>query len=294
MTKRFCLLTITYHGDLEPFDRLCKSIDEFIPDVTHYVLVDRSDIKTFARYATSRRHIIDCSTELTAFREFNVFGRRLWLGPKFRLVRGWIYQQLAKLHFAAKIDFDAVIMVDSDVLFLRPLEPEDVFIDGKAQLFQLPDAPSGPIDESPKWHDVASHALGLPQIGYTGHDYIMSMVTWSPQVVKLMLEHIEKTHKKKWYDVLSRPFRISEFVIYGVFCNHVPGHHQALVARTSEKRCHASWNYDLFSPDGREVYINAFSREQAAILIQSNLHLPQDIRDDIAERTRARLQTSAS
>lgn len=290
MTKTYSLLTITYRGDLEPFDRLCRSIDEHMPEVTHHVLVDHSDLKTFSRYATARRHIIDCSKELPAFKEFSFLGRRLWLGPGFRLIRGWIYQQLVKLHFAAKIEADAVMLVDSDVLFVRPLEEGDIFIDGKARLYQIADAPSGPIDQSPKWHDVASMALGLPQIGYTGHDYIMSMTVWSPQVVKLMLAHIEKTHGRRWYDVLSRPFRISEFVIYGVFCNLVLGIHQNLVARTSVKGCHPSWDHDLSSVEGREEFIETFRPEHAAVHIQSNLHLPQDIRDDIADRVRARLR----
>ena len=294
MAASFCLLTKTYFGDYDAFARLCDSIDRHMPDVRHYVLVDRSDMALFARFAGPQRILLDCAGLVPGFVEFRLGGRRMWWRRPWFIARGWIYQQLAKLAAVAQLQEDAVILVDSDLVFVRAIRPEQVFDNERTKLYHHPGAPSGPASESDKWHDIASAALGLPQRGYTGSDYISTVIPWSPAVVRDLLAHVERATGRKWHDELVRHFRFSECVLYGVFCDHVPGPHQARLAHTREVLCHLSWGYDLADPAGVDAYVADLGPGKVAALVQSNLGLAGAARDAIYARAALKVQQDDS
>lgn len=286
MDKSYSLITISYKGDLKPFEDLCKSIDLHMPDVRHYVLVDRQDVPLFENFASDRRIIVDCSKELPQFRAFEFMGRRLWWRPMRTIVRGWIYQQIAKIHFSAKLKDDAVVIVDSDAVFLRPITPEHLFSGERVKLYHAPGKPSGPPSESDKWHNVALTSFGLPATGYTGSDYVSTAVIWSPEVVRGMIAQIERATGKKWYDALTKNFRFSEYVLYGVFCKMVAGSHQDLIEVTEQELAHCSWHHDLGDAEGIDHFVRSMDPVQTAVLIQSNLRMPAGQRAEIMQRFR--------
>lgn len=282
MPERFALLTVTYRGDIGPFEQLCASIDRHMPDIDHYVLVDNSDVALFARFASCRRHLINCRERLPQLHEFQLLGKRLWWKFPATIIRGWIYQQLAKITVAASLTEEAVIVVDSDAVFIRPIEHDQIFRkDGAVSLYHRPGAPSGPASESPKWHNAALQALGLPQRGYTGADYISTAVVWSPAVVRAMIARIESTGKRSWIAALTRHYRFSEYVTYGVFCEHVAGDHATKVAVTDRELCHCSWHYDLDAEEGRQAFRAALQPHHVAVLVQSNLKMEEQRRAGI-------------
>lgn len=282
MLNSYCLLTKTYKGDIEPFARLCASIDRHMPDVRHYVLIDKSDAALFAGFAAGNRILVDCGKLLPKFHEFNLFGKRMWWRFPHRIVRGWIYQQLAKIAFAGSLEEDAVVMVDSDAIFLRPITHEHVFPGARVRLYQYPGRAN--TEEFNKWNNVALRAFGLPETGYAGHDYITQAAVWSPEVVRRMISAIEHTSGRCWYDTLIANFRFSEFVLYGLFCHLVPGEHQAIVHPTDVELCHCSWHYDLATDAGLDDFVSGMRSDQIAILIQSNLHLSSERRTEILRR----------
>lgn len=294
MRKSYSLLTKTFKGDYEPFERLCHSIDRFMPDVRHYVLIDKSDLALFAHFASSQRILVDCSKVLPQMREFGIFGRRLWWHPFRHVVRGWIYQQLAKIQFVSMRDEDAIVLVDSDALFIQPLRCDHVFSDDKVRLFHNPGKPSGPADESDKWHNISLEAFGLCPTGYTGFDYISQAVIWSPKIVRAMITKIEEINARNWADVLLDHFRFSEYVLYGVFCERVQGEHRQMVAPTDAELSHCSWHYDLETAEGKEHFVNSIGADQVAVLIQSNLRLSAKERADIIERFETQINAALS
>lgn len=271
MARSFCIVTKTYHGDAGAFADLCRSIDRHMPDITHYVLVDRSDLALFAPYGSDRRKVIDCSALLPKFREFNLAGKRLWWRWPTRIVRGWIYQQLAKISFTATLTEDAALLIDSDALFVRPVAPEQIFSGERVKLWRSPEAGKSP--EHSKWHDVAMKSFGKAAVGYTGFDYISNAVIWSPPVVAAMIAKIESVSDRKWFDVLTANFRFSEYIQYGVFCDHVEGAHQQGIVPTEQELCHCSWHYDINTPEGVADFAGAIEDYHCAVLIQSNLKL---------------------
>ena len=285
----FALVTKTYLGDIEPFSDLCKSIDQLMPDTQHYVLIDHADAPAFAPFEGPKRTIIDCSQLLPQFREAHLLGRRFWQIGFARMVRGWIYQQIAKIAFVATMKEDAAVHLDSDVTLLQPITAEHIFPDGAVRLYHQPGGGKGP--RHLKWHKVAQKVLGLPQIGYVGSDYIGHIIPWSPDVVRAMIERIETTNRGNWIKVLTRHFRFSEYIIYGIFCDHIAGTHQQLITPSRDQYCHNCWGYDLFSSSEVDRFVDDLHEDHLAVLIQSNLQLPEQERRSILSRIKERFRT---
>lgn len=275
MAPPYALVTKTYRGDLGSFAVLCETIDRFAPGIRHIVVVDHADMDLFARFSGPFREVVDASRYLPELHEFTLLGRRMWRFGWNRVVRGWIYQQLAKIAVVASLDERAVVIVDSDARFIAPLPEDGIFSGTKVRFFHKPGAPSGPIAESPKWHDAAAYALGLPQAGYTGADYIAGAVVWSPEVVRLMLSHIRRLHGGEWLKPLLRRLRFSEYVLYGVFCEHVQGPHRGAVCPTEVELSHCSWDYTFPRSEEIDRFVSELGSHAAVVLVQSNLRLTE-------------------
>lgn len=281
MIHTFTLVTVTYRGDFALFKDLCDSIDLLMPRIEHHVLVDHSDVALFKPFESEKRKVIDCSFELPNYHELNIGKRRLWWRWPGTIVRGWIYQQLIKIHYVMKLKADAAVIVDSDAVFVRAIEEGDLFEDGAIKLYKCPGKPSGPVYQSDTWHDVASQALGLEPRGYTGADYISTAVTWSPAVLQEMVGLVERVSGKSWDKVLTKSFRFSEYVLYGVFCEHVEGAHKQYVAPTTQELCHCSWGYDFSSDSDRKQFVGDLQSHHRAVLIQSKLGMPKSKRQEL-------------
>lgn len=281
MSNPFIVVTVTYNGDFALFKDLCYSIDCIMPEVEHHVLVDHSDFALFAPFGSKQRKIIDCSVELPEYHELNFGKFRIWWRWPNSIVRGWIYQQLIKIHYVKKLTVDAAVVVDSDAVFVRPITKGDLFDGHAIKLYHCPGKTSGPSDQSSKWHDIASKALGLEPQGYTGADYISTAVCWSPAILREAVERIEATWQTRWDKVLTQSFRFSEYILYGVFCQQAEGTHRQKVTPTTQELCHCSWGYDLSSNRERERFTADLKHHHRAILIQSNLGMPVEQRHEL-------------
>ena len=279
MTRSFALFTKTYVGDHECFAQLCQSIDRHMPEITHYVLVDHSDVALFERYHSDKRKIIDCKTILPQFRELNLPGRRIWWKFPAVLVRGWIYQQLIKIGFSATISESAVVLVDSDVTFRRALTADDVFAGDRVKFYRAPDRADGPQFE--QWHRIAQRSLGVAETGYSGYDYIIPAIPISPAVMRAMIARVQDVAGRDWAYTLARHFRFSEYVLYGNFCDKVAGPHQELVKATPDGFCHCSWDYDLDNSVSLDEFVKAFGEQHACVVVQSNLGLSEQKRAEV-------------
>lgn len=281
----FALLTKSYAGDFEMCRALCESVDRHMPDVTHYLVIDRIDRDLFAPLATDRRILVETERHLPEFRLVVLGGRRFWFTPYGPPVRGWIYQQIAKMAVTATLDEQAIVLVDSDVVFFRQLDPHRLIRDGRTRLYRAPGASNE--GEHRRWHRVSSKLLGLPSCDYFGADYISNAVTWRPSVVRAMLARIRSATQLPWRMAVSWRLRFSEYILYGVFADHVDGRHQDALFHDQGELCHCSWHFDLETPGGREAFVSRMTPDQAAVLIQSNLNLKPEVRtaliDDITQ-----------
>lgn len=285
------LLTISYAGDLDMCRKLCASVDRLAPGRRHYLAVDRADRPLFESLAGPDRVLLETERFMPRTLQTTAFGRRLWLTPYGPPIRGWIYQQLVKLAITASLEEEAVVVIDSDAVFLRPLADARVLRDGRTRLYRAPGAADGP--EHVKWHRVARRLLGLPRGGYTGADYITTGVTWRPDIVRDLLARIERVGRLPWRMALSWRFRFAEYILYGVFAEHVPGPQRDRVFFDDRDLCHCSWHYDLSRPEGRRAFVEGLDDDHVAALVQSNLRLPEAERDALLREVEARADAAS-
>ena len=123
---RLAVITPSYEPDFGLCEGLSRSVLENSPEtVHHHIIVPRRDLELFARLAGPRTHIrceadfLPSSFVPVPFSKFTVNLRR-----PFPPVRGWILQQVLKLAAVAAFHDDAVVLVDSDIEFIRPFTPE--------------------------------------------------------------------------------------------------------------------------------------------------------------------------
>ena len=275
----FALLTKSYASDHAMCRALCESIDAHMPGVRHYLVVDRRDLSLFAPLAREGRTILETEGFLPGLASVQALGRRWWLSLAAPPIRGWIQQQMAKIAVAASLAEDAVVLVDSDVVFFRGIDPGRLARDGRVRLYRAPG--SARDGEHLRWHEAAADLLGLPRRGYFGADYITNAVTWRPDVVRAMIARIEQTTRLPWRVALSRRLRFSEYILYGVFAEHVPGTHAERLFPDTGDLCHCSWHYDLTCPAGVTRFVENFDDGHVAVLIQSNLALSPQTRNEI-------------
>ncbi len=278
-TTDMALFTKSYAGDFEHCVRLCASIDRHMANVPHYLVVDRVDAPLFSQLVRGRRNLLISENYLPELFQISVLGRRLWLTPYGPPVRGWIQQQLAKLAVIATLPEKAVVLVDSDVVFVRPLPLEAVLQGGRTRLYRVPGEGQSPKHKI--WHRVAARLLGLQPRDYFGADYINTVIAWRPDVVRALLPHIRRSTRLPWRMALTWRFRFSECLLYGIFADHVPGPQSDLLFADEMSLCHCCWGYDLDSPEGRAAFLRDLEPQHAAVLIQSNLNLANDVRNNL-------------
>ena len=155
------VLTPSFRPDFELCVDLNRSILEFAPaSVRHHIFVPRSDFHLFSRLAGPRTDVQIREELLPAsfvrVPHFDVMLNFRW---PFLPVRGWIEQQIVKLHAASACTDDVVLMVDSDVQFVRPFSVETFVRNGIVRLYRLPNGVDGRLPRHLLWHKRARTLL---------------------------------------------------------------------------------------------------------------------------------------
>jgi hypothetical protein len=229
-----CLLTMSYRGDLELCQLLCRTIDAFVPATFEHVLaVPRADLKFFAPLGNARRRLITQDELLPSWlfrlpmpppgirRAIGLSPRNFYVTRSGRLVRGWVAQQLMKIEAARRSEADVVLHVDSDAAFVRPLGPAHLVESGRVRLLRTEGAGDTPMHHP--WHLAASRLFGLPERRYHGADYIGNLAVWRPAIVRAMLDTIASVQGGDAFKALAETKDISEYTLYGVYCDRIRG-----------------------------------------------------------------------
>jgi len=263
------LITCSYAPDFERCRRLCRSIDPWLSAAwPHTLIVPARDMPLFRSLVSAHRSVAAVEDVLPAAYRQLPWSNRWWLSRGGRPVRGWIMQQLTKLCAPAATPAEHIVFVDSDLVFLRPLEADHIVENDRLRLYRVPGDGDG--GRHLRWHHRAARLLGeAPR--YFGSDYIGQLVTWRRSRLLELHRHIERVQGRPWYDCVASSLEFSEYILYGAFCESVLGLEASGHFAAQRDLCHCCW----FSEDadallsGREVL-----REDAyALLLQSNLGL---------------------
>lgn len=292
------LLTLSYRGDYEVCSILCESVDRFVPnEIGHRLAVPRADLELFSHLATPRRQLVAEEDILPSWfrrlpmpsprwRRFLRLPRRnIYLTPFSMPVRGWIAQQIMKIAAAANSKADIVVHIDSDNAFIRPFSYELITQNGRVRLYRAPE-PTG-HDDHVVWQQAAGRLLGLPKKNFYGGEYIDSLVVWRTEVVRGLIQRIEEVSGRPWIVALSRSPHFAEYVLYGVFANHVLGFEAAGLFPESRSLAHSRWSGGFDGEEAVQAFVDSVESHHLSCLIQSTLSENMERRRDVFERVTA-------
>lgn len=278
------LVTMSFSGDLALFELLCETVDRFVPaGVPHLVAVPRDDLPLFAPFAAGRRRLVTQESLLPPWlhkvplpgpawrRRLMLPRRNVYLSSRGRPVRGWIAQQMMKLTATARIETDLVLHIDSDAAFIRPLSAARLRRGDLSRILRVPGA--GDLPTHREWHATAARLLGLPPSRYHGADYIDNLVTWRPAVARGLLARIAEVGRDDALRILARTRHLSEYILYGVYCDEVLGLAAAGHFADPESLCETIWSSSAHAPE--RLAALSIAAERAAIGVQSTIPLSQ-------------------
>lgn len=274
---KMAMITTSFRRDLERCRMLCASVDRFVdPTVEHLLLIDRRDVEMFEPLCGPRRRIVVAEETLPWWLRRLPWSKRWWINFRGKPVRNWILQQIIKLSMPSYTDAEVGVFVDSDVTFVRPFAPEQVLVGGRVRLFRRPGYGNYPMHI--KWHHAARRLLDVGGNGYTGSDYIGNVIPWRRDTVIDLHQHLQRVNRCPWQAALAGTLRFSEYILYGVYCEHVvglgePSEHEP----SAEELCHCSWEYPIDKPEDLDAFFAKLGPQHVAVLVQSNLGIAAEL-----------------
>jgi hypothetical protein len=292
--SRLAVITPSFAPDFELCLDLHRSVMDYAPDgVHHHIIVPRRDLALFGRLADSRTHI-HCEAEFLprsfVALPFNSFTVNLY--RPFPPVRGWILQQVLKLAAAAAFEDDVVILVDSDIEFVRAFTPDTFIRDGVVRFYRKPHAIDDRLPRHMIWQKGARILLGLPPIGPPYNDYISSLLAWDPAIVRRMLSRVTATSGLPWPSAIARQLHFSEWTLYGVFVDEVIGTPGSAFS-SDDPLCVGYWDEIPLNLDDSVRFLSGVRPTDVAVMISAKSRTPLAVRRAAFARYRAAAATTA-
>lgn len=286
----FAVVTPSYAVDAELFADLHRSVLDFTPEGTvHHVVVPQSDVALFADHAGPRCRVW-CEREVLPphFRQtprLDALVRRVGHLPRSARVaaintrrplppiRGWILQQVLKLRLAATTGAEVVLLMDSDVELVRPVEEGMFRRDGTTLLYRRPGAVRLDMTDHVRWHRESWRLLGLEPLPFPQPDYVSSFMVWDRDVVLALQQRLTDVAGRPWTDVLAGRLHLSEWTLYGVFAERLyRGGGTLPVIETS--RCHEQWGGAPLTESGAKEFARTVAPDDLAIMISAKTRTP--------------------
>ncbi|MFG1705604.1 DUF6492 family protein [Nonomuraea sp. M3C6] len=284
MTK-LAVVTPSFGPDAELFADLHASVLEYTSDDTvHHVIVPPRDKKLFARYAGPRCRVWT-EPELLPRRYARVPRSNLWVNRlrPWPPIRGWVIQQALKLSATARIDADAVLIADSDIVLVRPVDAAAFRTGGQLCLHRAEHAVHPGMTRHVRWHQVARDLLGLPAAQPPPlHDYVSSLTFWDPDVVRSMRTRIGQATGRHWLDAFTSRLHISEFILYGVYVDEVHAVGDPPAANTA--LCHNYWDRTPLDQDAALAFADRLNPEAIGMMISAKSGTPLAVRQAAVAR----------
>jgi hypothetical protein len=192
-------------------------------------------------------------------------------------VRGWILQQVLKLAATAMSDADVVLLVDSDIEFVRPFTADTFMRDGVVRFYRKPHEVDERLPRHVLWHRAAGRLLGLAPAALPMPDYVSSLVAWDPSLVRSMLERITQVTGQPWTDAVAAQLHFSEWTLYGVFVDALRAE-KASTNASESSLCHAWWGTVPLDEQTLPDFVTTFSSDDVACMISAKSHTSSEIR----------------
>lgn len=272
------VITPTWRPDADMFEDLHASVLAFTPeDTVHHVIVPWVHRKLFLKY-TGERFRLWTHQDLIPRRYWRMpSGVWLNVGTPWPPVRGWIMQQAMKIALAGQVDTDVAVLVDSDVALVRPTCAETFAASGRALCYREENGVHDSMQRHVLWHQVARRLLGADGIATPPlPDYVSPVGIWDPAVVRAMQDRITEVSGRPWLDSFTRELHVSEFIVYGVFVDHVLS--PIVRPPSTGSLCHNSWVRSPLDERSAMEFADQLPAEAVAVMISSHSRTPLGVR----------------
>ncbi|MDP9883345.1 hypothetical protein J2W21_000835 [Sinomonas atrocyanea] len=225
-TDRIEIITPSYAADFALCAELSRSIQRWAgPGIQHRIITPKSDLTLFSALSSENTSVHDVAEYLSPalikipYRNVWINRRRVW--PP---VRGWIAQQLVKLAAAAASSAQAVVLADSDLVFIAPFEISDLLPRGAAVLYRQPGAVHAGLPIHRKWHESSCRLLNMEPPGEEAlTDFVCWPCLWIPDNVRQLLSTVEAVSGRPWQTAIGGELFFSEMMLYGIFMERQGG-----------------------------------------------------------------------
>src|SRR5690349_6797014 len=275
----FVVITPSYAPDFQLCRDLNASVLAHTPEPTvHYIITPRRDVELFSALSGPRTQVWSVD-HLLPRHMVGLPGMNFWLNLRKPVppIRGWVMQQVVKLQAAATIDADTLLLVDSDVIFVRPVTSHTFRRDGLVRFYRKDAAVDASLPRHMVWHDAARNLLGLPHAAAPLPDYVSAFNVWDRCTVLAMRDRIKKVTGRPWLDAIASQLHISEFILYGVFVDDVLGE-RAGIAPVESMLCHSYWSTSPLNLEAAERFVQAVPDEDVAVMISAKSRTPLEVR----------------
>ncbi|WP_182086817.1 DUF6492 family protein [Aureimonas sp. ME7] len=272
---RFALVTSSYRGDWDRCRLLCDSVDRFVSGHDfHYLLVEEADVALFRQLEGPKRRVVSerdlLPWWLRPVPDPRRRGRRLWLSPFGPALSGWHVQQLRRFAMTAAMGEEAMVSLDSDVVFVKPFDVGTLHEGGRVAFYRVPDGIDGVLPhlraEHEAWSVRAGQLLGTE--APSSATYIGTLIAWRRDTVRALLARIEAVGGRSAMRRLVASRTLSECTIYGRFVDEVEGHPERH-APTALQRCAVYWDGPPLDADGLAAFLGGLAEHQVAVGLQS-------------------------
>jgi hypothetical protein len=266
---RMAVITPSFAGDFELCTDLTRSVLDCLPDsVHHHIIVPKRDLGLFGRLAGLRTHI-HCEADFLprSFVSIPFCKYVVNLEQPFPPVRGWILQQVLKLAAVAASEDDIVLLVDSDIEFVRPFAADMFVRDGVIRFYRKPRAIDHRLPRHMIWHKTARALLGLPPDEPPYTDYISSMLAWDPKIVRRMLSRVTATTGRPWATAIAGQLHFSEWTLYGVFVDEIGAPTDSFTS--DDSLCLAYWEEVPLNSQGAIEFLRGVRTTDVAAMISA-------------------------
>jgi hypothetical protein len=289
------IVTTSHRPDFPSFVRLHASVLEHTdPSTQHIVVVPGLDVPLFESLESSRLTVVsERATLPSRFVPATRLARIPRLPRGFRIaalnttrpwppIRGWILQQMVKLAVVSELEVDVALIIDSDVLLVRPVKEAAFRSDGVVRLYRLPDGITPDMTRHLAQRAKARHLLGVDTTESQSPDYIAGIVSWDPTLVRDMLVRIEATTGRRWQDCVGQSLDFSEFITYGTYVMMLaePSRRTFVGDRSLS---HSHWGPTPLTMDTAQHFVEALAPDDLAIHVQSNTSTDEAVLRFIAE-----------
>jgi hypothetical protein len=272
MSGSFAIITPSFAPDFERCRLLAESVLRHAAEhVEHYIVVDRRDQPLFSRLSSARPRIVLKEDILPWWLHALPLSRRWWISLRGMPVRGWIVQQIVKLSAPEICGADTYLFLDSDAFLVRPYDPRRWIKDGRFPMFR--EVLAEERSHNDEWHRVAARLLGVPEHTSYLTNYVTQLVTWRRENVLKLHRHLEDRLSRYWVESLLKLYALSEYVLYGVYCEHVLGESSGHYFEATPDTLNY-WKTKKLSDAELEVLRARLRPEHVAIMVSTKSNTP--------------------